>query len=125
MAQTIKYLTRDQVFRIDLNGLMPLTYHYVYFEGQLVPSSNLKPIGGNIGDAIKTDENGMVSFDYYNNAGTVLDTTPYEQAQKLAGAFASTKQIVVANRSSATLAADFRDTYLSYAVTTINVSIIY
>ena len=125
MAQTIKFITRDQAFRIDLNGLMPLTYHYVYFEGQLVSSSNLKPVGGNLGDAIKTDQSGMVSFDYYNNAGTVLDTTPFEQAQRIAGTFASTKQIVVANRTAATLAADFRDTYLSYAVTTINVNVVY
>ena len=42
-----------------------------------------------------------------------------------AGTFASTKQIVVANRTAATLAADFRDTYLSYAVTTINVNVVY
>jgi hypothetical protein len=121
-SKTAKYLTRDQVFRITLSGLMPLTVHYVYFENNLVASSNLKPLGGVIGDQIKTDTNGQVTFDYYCNGGTVVDTTPFDEAQKLAAKISTPKQLTVANRSSATLAADYQTTYLSYASTLINVN---
>jgi len=121
-SKTAKYLTRDQVFRITLSGLMPLTVHYVYFENNIVASSNLKPLGGVIGDQIKTDTNGQVTFDYYCNGGTVVDTTPFDEAQKLAAKISTPKQLIVANRSTATLAADYETTYLSYASTLINVN---
>ena len=121
-SKNAKFLTRDQVFRITLSGLMPLTVHYVYFENNLVASSNLKPLGGVIGDQIKTDTNGQVTFDYYCNGGTVVDTTPFDEAQKLAAKITTPKQLTVANRSSATLTADYQTTYLSYASTLINVN---
>lgn len=121
-SKTEKFVTRDQVFRITLSGLMPLTVHYVYFENNLVASSNLKPLGGVLGDPIKTDSSGQVTFDYYNNAGTVVDTTPFDEAQKIAARLSTPKQLTVANRSSATLAADYQTTYLSYATTMINVN---
>lgn len=119
---TVKYLTRDQVFRITLSGLMPLTVHYVYFENNLVAASSIKPIDGKLGDPIKTDKSGQITFDYYNNGGTVLDTTPFEQAQALAIKLANPKQITVANKSTSVLAADYQTTYLSYASTVIAVS---
>ena len=122
-SKNSKYITRDQVFRITLAGLMPLTLHYLYFENNLVSAANIKPVGGVLGDPIKTDSSGQISFDYYNNGGTVLDTTPFEQAQALAGKLASAKQVVVANRSVATLDADYESTYLSYAGTLINVNV--
>jgi hypothetical protein len=121
-TKTVKYLTRDQVFNISLSGLMPLTVHYVYFENNLVAASNIKPLGGVLGDPVKTDRNGQVSFDYYHNGGTLLDTTPFEQAQALAIKLANPKQITVANKSTAILDADYQTTYLSYASTTIKVS---
>jgi len=123
-SKNIKYITRDQVFRVTLSGLMPLTTHYVYYENNLVQGSNIKPLGGSLGDPIKTDASGQATFDYYNNGGVVLDTTPFDQAQSLATKLASPKQITVANKSSATLAADYQTTYLSYASTTIFVETI-
>jgi hypothetical protein len=120
-STTIKYLTRDQVFRITLSGLMPLTVHYVYFENNLVAASNIKPLGGNLGDPLKTDASGTVVFDYYNNNGVVLNTTPFDQAQSLAAKLANGKQITVANKSKSVLDADYQSTYLSYASTVIDV----
>ena len=121
-SKNSKYLTRDQVFRVTLNGLMPLTTHYVYYENNLVAASNIKPVGGSLGDPVKTDKSGQVSFDYYINGGVVLDTTPFEQAQSLATKLANPKQLTVANKSASILAADYQTTYLSYASTTIGVN---
>lgn len=120
-SKSAKYLTRDQVFRISLSGLMPLTTHYMYYENNLVAATDVKPVGGNIGDPLKTDASGMVSFDYYNNGGVQLDTTPFEQAIALSTRLLNPKQIVVANRSANTLPADYTSTFLSYAATTIRV----
>jgi len=117
-----KYLTRDQVFRVTLSGLMPLTTHYVYYENILTAASNIKPVGGSLGDPVKTDKSGQIAFDFYINGGIVLDTTPFEQAQNLATKLANPKQITVANKSSATLAADYETTYLSWATTSIAVN---
>jgi hypothetical protein len=117
-----KYLTRDQVFRVTLSGLMPLTTHYVYYENNLVASSNIKPVGGSMGDPVKTDRSGQVAFDYYNNGGVVLDTTPFEQAQNLATKLSNPKQITVANISTSVLPANYTTTYLSYASTMVAVN---
>lgn len=121
-SKTSKYLTRDQVFRITLSGLMPLTTHYVYYENIIVAASNIKPVGGNLGDPVKTDASGQVAFDFYLNGGVVLDTTPFEQAQNLAGRLATPKQITVANKNAYTLDSSYTTTYLSYATTLIAVN---
>lgn len=120
-SKTAKYLTRDQVFRISLSGLMPLTTHYMYYENNLVASTNLKPVGGNLGDPLKTDASGMISFDYYNNGGVQLDTTPFEQALNLSTRLLNPKQVTIANQSVATLPADYASLFLSYATTSIRV----
>lgn len=122
-SKNSKYVARDQVFTITLAGLMPLTTHYVYYENNLVVSTNIKPLGKMLGDPVKTDSNGQVVFDYYVNGGTILDTTPFEQAQNLATKLVSSKQITVANKSTATLPADFQTTYLSYASVMIGVNV--
>lgn len=120
-SKTLKYLSRDQVFRITLSGLMPLTVHYMYYENNLVASSNIKPVGGNLGDPIKTDASGMISFDFYCNGGVQLDTTPYEQALSLSTKLVNPKQVTVANMSVATLPEGYETTFLSYASTMIRV----
>lgn len=122
-SKSSKYVARDQVFTITLAGLMPLTTHYVYYENNLVAAANIKPLGKMLGDPVKTDANGQVVFDYYVNGGTVLDTTPFEQAQNLATKLVSSKQLTVANKSVATLPSDFQSTYLSYASLMIGVNV--
>lgn len=122
-SKTSKYIARDQVFDCVVLGLMPLTRHYVYFENILVPNTNIQPNVGKIGEPVVTDSSGTLAFKFYYNGGTVLDTTPFEEAQSLATKLVSAKQLVVANKSVASLPADYRSTYLSYAVRTIDVNV--
>ena len=122
-SKSSKYVARDQVFELDVSGLMPLTTHYLYFEGNLVSAANVKPYTKKLGDPIVPDSDGHAFVSFYFNGGTVLDTTPFEQAQSLATKLASAKQIVIANKSVATLPEDYAQTYLSYAIATIGVNI--
>ena len=122
-SKSSKYVARDQLFELSVSGLMPLTTHYLYFENNLVLAQNIKPFTKKLGDPIITDNNGQAFVSFYFNGGTVLDTTPFEQAQSLATKLASAKQIVIANKSVATLPDDYAETYLSYAIATIGVNI--
>ena len=123
-STSAKFLIRDQVFRIALSGLMPLTIHYAYKDLELIASSNIKPVGGALGDPIKTNINGQVSFDYYFNGGLLRDTTPWAEAQKYESMLATPKAIVVSNRSSASLDPLWSTTHLSVASTTITVDVL-
>lgn len=132
-SKSSKYIARDQSFFVRITGLKPLTTHYVYFENNLVAAENIKPFNSyqsstwgqpqTLGTPVVTTENGWCSFVYYFNGGTVLDTTPFEQAQNLATKLVSAKQITVADKSTATLPADYQSTYLSYATVTIGVNV--
>jgi len=121
---TVKYVSRNQVFRITLSGLMPLTFHYAYMDNNLIESSRIKPVGGSIGGALKTDQNGQLSFDYYHQGGVLADSTPWAESEKLQANLAVSKKMVVANKSVPTLAADFQSTYLSYGSATIKVDVL-
>lgn len=122
-SSTVKYVTRDQVFTMTLSGLMPLTVHYVYMDNNLIASSKIKPQGGNIGDTLKTDQNGQVTFNFYYSGGLMSDSTPWAESEKIQANLAASKKIVVANKSTTTLDIDYTSTYLSYASITIKVDV--
>lgn len=123
-STTVKYITRDQKFLITLSGLMPLTVHFAYIDGKLIASSSIKPIGGSLGNQIKTDRNGQVSFEYYYTGGVLADTTPWAEAQKIQANLAAAKRIVVGNQSQTTLDVNYALNFLSYATTIISVDIL-
>ena len=123
--KNVKFAAREQAFRITLTGLLPLTFHWLYLEGQLVSNSKVKPVGGTIGSTIKTDASGTARFDYYYDTGLPLATTPFEEAQNLQTLVAGDKQIVIANKSITTLDSNYRETYFSYAISSIKVEVVY
>lgn len=124
MTTTYTFLAREQTFRVTLAGLMPLTPHYVYLERQLLPALNVKPLGKALGDTLVTDLNGQVTFDLYYAAEIKTNVaTTYEEFQKTQSLIAGIKEVVVANKSASTLPANFKDTYFSYAASSITVSV--
>jgi hypothetical protein len=119
----VQFISREQVFRFAVNALQPLTIHNFYFERQLVDASKLKPVGGKIGDILKTDENGYVEFDYYYDSGLAGGETPLEQAQAAANALAGVKEVILTTLGTATLPDDYETLALSYFRSHIRVSV--
>lgn len=117
------FTTREQTFRIKGTGLMPLTVHYLYVERKRVDSTNIKVVGGKLGNSIITDINGMVEFDYYYNSGISSAATSEEEAKKTANLLAGTKEIVLSNIEATALPTDFRLSSTSYMQTEIYVSV--
>lgn len=122
MTTYVNFITRDQVFNIKLTGLMPRTVHYLYVETKLQPASVCKPYGKNLGDALITDDNGQLTFDYYYSSGLGTADTLLATAQQQAASIAGNKQIVVGNQSVATLPSDYLKTFLSSATSSIIVT---
>ena len=111
------YMTKQGVFNITVNGLIPSTLHYLFFERDRVSASNFKPVNGKIGDPIYTDQNGQASFTFYYNSPFVAASTEdiyTEYAQRLGG----DKQLVLASSPSSvtTLPDNFINAFNSVAV---------
>lgn len=47
---------------IQINGLKPLTRHYVYLNGEAVPDSAIKPFGKKVREKLVTDGSGKINF---------------------------------------------------------------
>lgn len=109
----IIFLAREQVFRFTLSGLMPSTVHQFYFERQRVASSKLKPSGGKLGDALKTDIDGKITFDYFYDSG-ISPESSVEKAQQQAALVAGNKEVVLTNINTSSLSEGFQTTSLSY-----------
>lgn len=76
---TVKIVARDRVLPFQFAGLLPLTKHYLYIDTERAPDNQIKPYGGMLGDALITDANGNLVFDYYRVTGA-YDVTNYDQA---------------------------------------------
>ncbi len=118
----IIFVAREQTFRFDLSGLMPQTVHYFYFERQRIDASKLKPVGGKVGDALQTDVNGKISFDYFFDSGITPESS-VEKAQQQASLLAGTKEVVLTNLNSSTITEGFQTTSLSYYRSHIRISV--
>lgn len=120
----IVFINREQTFRFNLSGLQPRTRHYMYFERQLVAANKVKPVTGKKGDALFTDENGKLSFDYYYDSGLTTTQTPLAEGQRLANLISGVKEIVVATTyTTTTLPSEFTKTALSYYIGMIPLSV--
>ena len=108
------FISREQVFRFAVNSLQPMTIHNFYFERQLVNASKLKPVGGKLGDALKTDADGYVEFDYYYDSGLSGGTTPLEQAQAAAVTVAGNKEVILTTLGTSSLPDNYDSLALSY-----------
>jgi len=65
----------SQTFQFIVNGVRPSTQFYFFFDGK-DQSSNCKPIGGKIGDALRSDKYGIVNFQFF------LSTVPGDLVSK-------------------------------------------
>lgn len=123
-TETNLYFTvRDQVFTVSLNSLRPLTTHYCYFERNLVPSSQIKPLNGNLGDPIITDNDGKVTFDFYYQSGASTAATTVAEGQRIAASIAGTKELSVVNQSQSSLGVGFEETSDSFFTTQLQISV--
>ncbi len=123
-TETNLYFTvRDQVFTVSLNSLRPSTTHYCYFERNLVPSSQIKPLNGNLGDPIVTDNDGKVTFDFYYQSGASTAATTIAEGQRIAASIAGTKELSVVNQSQSSLGVGFEETSDSFFTTQLQISV--
>jgi hypothetical protein len=93
------FISREQVFRFSISGLLPLTIHNMYFERDKVDPFSIKPLSGSLGDQLKSDENGKLVFDFYFQTGLPAAETTVEQAQEMASTHSRKKQVIVASIS--------------------------
>lgn len=113
------FVSREQVFTFNLSGLLPLSQHYMYFERQAVSSTKIKPLGGSLGDPIKTDADGKVTFDYYYSSDLPAERTPIERVQRMTELVAGNKEVVVTTINQSSLPSNYKDTALSVYTTSI------
>lgn len=111
------YMAKQEAFSVSVNGLIPLTRHFVFFEGNKVSAQNIKPLNGKAGDSLYTDENGRCSFVFYYTSPLISSSSEQlynEIAQRIGG----DKQLVVASTPSTvnTLPTNFVSSYNSVAV---------
>lgn len=117
----IIFLVRDQSFNITVNGLLPLTYHFLYFENKLVPSTQFKPIGGKLGAPLISDANGRLEFVYYYTSNLPASTTELTEYYNFINSLAGKKQLVVANINQSELPTNYETTAFSYAANYITI----
>ncbi len=117
----IVFVVRDQAFNISVSGLLPLTYHYLYFENKLVSNTQFKPIGGKLGDPLISDSNGKLELVYYYTSNLPNLTTELSEYYSLINSLAGKKQLVIANINQAVLATSYVTDAFSYAVDYINI----
>jgi hypothetical protein len=126
IKKQIIFLAREQAFKIEVNGLLPLTYHYFYVEKQKVDASNLKPEGKKIGEQLQSDTNGRLAFTYYFDAN--LETNVeigIEDAQRRAGQVANVRDIILTNINASKCPDNYKDTSLSYWTSHIIIDVVF
>ena len=104
---TSVYTVSEQVFFFEVTGLKPGTKHLFYFE-DVDRSSKCKPTGGNLGANLVSSAQGILSFEFYYDAGLPADTTytDYVQQQSYYASIAGTKKIAVKNSDETSKAED-------------------
>jgi len=117
----IVFVVRDQAFNVTVNGLLPLTYHYLYFENKLVSNTQFKPIGGRLGDPLISDASGKLEIVYYYTSNLPDLTTELSEYYSLINSLAGKKQLIVANINQAQLANSYQTDAFSHAVSYINI----
>jgi hypothetical protein len=116
-------VSRDQAFEFNINGLIPLTTHYFYFERQQQSANFIKPLGGKLGDPIITDSNGQVTFTYYFASSITSEKTALDTAQKLAENIVGIKEAVLTTTNVTALPDDYKSTSLSFFATNISINV--
>jgi hypothetical protein len=90
------YYADAQKFECVVTGLKPLTAHSVIVDSKEV-TTNCAPDHGNVGDPIVTDKYGVLSFDYYYDAGIASATSDFAVLNKMSASVTGPKTIQVAS----------------------------
>lgn len=120
MARTIQklYVTGGQTFRISINGLCPVTEVKLFFDGQLVDSSQVKQVLENetnsdlfvgpifsissYGSKLVTNLNGAITFDFtYTDSITKQNFTTEEAYYSYAQLNGGPKTVIVLDAATA------------------------
>ncbi len=126
IKKQIIFLAREQAFEIEVNGLLPLTYHYFYVEKQKVDDTRLKPEGKKIGEQLQSDANGKLVFTYYFDANLETDVEiGIEEAQRRAGQVANIRDIILTNINASVCPDNYKDASLSYWTSHIIIDVVF
>ena len=117
----IVFVVRDQAFNINIDGLLPLTYHYLYFENKQVSNTQFKPIGGKLGDPLISDNNGKLELVYYYTSNLPELVTELAEYYSVVNSLAGKKELIVANLNQVELANSYQTDAFSYAASYINI----
>lgn len=123
MASTnISYIVRKQEFTITVNGLMPSTTHYLYFEGKKQAVTKIKPFNKDLGAALVSDGSGYLKFTYFFD-GDVPDTaTSFDDYLKSSLLKGGLKSYTVTNYDFGDdLPSDYQSRCKSFATNTLQI----
>lgn len=121
----VAFINREKTFTVNISGLLPLTYHYVYLEDNKVAADKLKPFGGDFGDLLKSKADGSLKFDFLYDTGLPESVKSISDAEKETALFSRDGglRLVVTNLSAATLPTNYTKSSLSYFPITIKTSV--
>jgi hypothetical protein len=90
------FIADSQMFQIAVTGLKPSTYHQFLFnsEDQTSKCSQVRTSTTNT-SGLLSDQNGVVSFEFYYDAGINEATSDLQQQNKMAAAIAGVKTFVL------------------------------
>ena len=90
------FIADSQLFEIAVTGLKPNTYHQFLFnsEDQTAKCSQSRTFTTNT-SGLLSDENGVITFDFYYDAGITEASSDLQQQNKLAAAIAGMKTFVL------------------------------
>ncbi len=120
----IYFTTREQLFTITVYGLLPFTIHNLYFERRKVDSAKVRPLGGTLGDALKTDKDGSITIEFFYDTGITSEAVAFEQSQQKVNSVVGIKEIVLASRTDEDLPLDYKLSTLSYFTSAIDVQVL-
>lgn len=90
------FISDAQKFDISVSGLKPNTYHKFMFDGEDKTSNCVQYRNGTTNaTGLLADQNGVINFEFYYDAGINEATTDFEQQNKLATAIAGVKVFTV------------------------------
>lgn len=119
----IFFVSKSQSFDITVTGLLPVTFHRFYYEGRRVKAASVKPLGGNLGDPLKSDANGTLTFTYYLETGLQDLVTSLDAFYAATNSLVGKKEIVVCNLNVDTLPDNYADVSTSHSKSFIQVSV--
>jgi hypothetical protein len=124
MTVTVTYLVRPQEFLIKVNGLMPSTTHYFYFDSIKQSSSKMRPKNKNKGDSLNSDGNGYLEFTYFFDGDAPESNSTLENLLRSGALSIGLKSYTITNKDFGNdLPADYFDRSKSYATNVLEIAV--